>query len=552
MDPLPADVVAGLDRERLAAILDTLLPSERLRLDAALRNERPLWVPRKGSQRAAYDSPADICFYGGEAGGGKTDLAVGLSLTAHRRSLIMRRELGEAQAIEDRLREVDKDHGLRWNGQLHRLRTFDGRRVELSHAKNLGDEQKLRGRAHDLKAFDEICEFFKQQFLFVIGWLRSPVPDQRCRVLAMGNPPSDEDGRWVIDYWGPWLDRDHPNPALPGELRYYANLKTESGREEVAVPGPEPIEETGPDGKKVIITPMSRTFIPSYLHENPDYAGTAYEAVLQSLPEPLRSMLLNGDFTVALSDDPFQVIPRSWLEAAQARWSKNPPPIAMTSVGFDPARSGKAKSCAVARYGWWFGMPEMRDTHTTAEQLALVEEVRRGNDVPVGIDMDGGYGAGVHDELVERNVSVYGLSGSAIAEERAYGSNLVFMNARAAMWWALREALDPDVGADIAIPPSRSLTTALCAVRWRPTLRGIKLLPKEDVEARIGRSLDDADATVYALAVGGPPEHAASTDMPDMVDLQTSAGPWGDGAASGGQIAEGFGINDLESNDGWL
>jgi hypothetical protein len=39
----------------------------------------PLWVPNVGRQSEAYDSLADELFYGGSAGGGKTELALGLA-----------------------------------------------------------------------------------------------------------------------------------------------------------------------------------------------------------------------------------------------------------------------------------------------------------------------------------------------------------------------------------------------------------------------------------------------------------------------------------------
>jgi hypothetical protein len=40
-------------------------------------------VPNVGPQTEAYFCEADELFYGGQAGGGKTDLLIGLALTAH-------------------------------------------------------------------------------------------------------------------------------------------------------------------------------------------------------------------------------------------------------------------------------------------------------------------------------------------------------------------------------------------------------------------------------------------------------------------------------------
>jgi hypothetical protein len=38
------------------------------------------------------------------------------------------------------------------------------------------------------------------------------------------NPPTTSEGRWVIEFFGPWLDAKHPNPALPGELRWFTTI----------------------------------------------------------------------------------------------------------------------------------------------------------------------------------------------------------------------------------------------------------------------------------------------------------------------------------------
>jgi hypothetical protein len=69
--------------------------------------------------------------------------------------------------------------------------------------------------------FDEICHFTEGQFRTLIGWLRTDNPDIRQRVIAAGNPPTSAEGEWVKRFWGAWLDPQHPNPAKPGELRWY-------------------------------------------------------------------------------------------------------------------------------------------------------------------------------------------------------------------------------------------------------------------------------------------------------------------------------------------
>src|SRR5690606_28848424 len=127
-------------------------------------------------------------------------------------------------------------------------------------------------------------------------WARTTDPRQRVRIIATGNPPTTAEGEWVIRYWRAWLDAQHPYPAQPGELRWYARVDNEDQERESG----EPFAWKGET-----ITPKSRTFIPALLRDNPHLSHDGrYEAVLQNLPEPLRSQLLFGDFTVGVEDDP--------------------------------------------------------------------------------------------------------------------------------------------------------------------------------------------------------------------------------------------------------
>jgi len=57
------------------------------------------WKPLPGPQMAALESKADILFYGGAAGGGKTDLNFGCSPYTSYKSVIFRREYPQLRAI---------------------------------------------------------------------------------------------------------------------------------------------------------------------------------------------------------------------------------------------------------------------------------------------------------------------------------------------------------------------------------------------------------------------------------------------------------------------
>ena len=113
-----------------------------------------------------------------------------------------------------------------------------------------------------------------------------------------------------------------------------------------------------------------------------------------------------------------------------------------------------------------------------------------------------GIGASVYDTV--KNYANQGafpvipINFAAASDHQDRTRNIEFCNVRAAAYWQMREALDPDTGDDLALPPDNALLADLCAARWQPTPRGIKIEAKADIIERIGRSPDRADAVVLA------------------------------------------------------
>jgi hypothetical protein len=120
----------------------------------------------------------------------------------------------------------------------------------------------------------------------------------------------------------------------------------------------------------------------------------------------------------------------------------------------------------------------------------------------VNIDVIG-VGSSVYDSVKAAigEEFTFGLNGSAKSEKLDRSDQLGFWNKRAEWWWGMREALDPDKGDDLALPPDPGLRADLCAPTWKLTPRGIQVEAKEDIIKRIGRSPDKGDSAVYALAI---------------------------------------------------
>lgn len=478
--------------DEIRELLAFLTPEERSGVDQLLTVGMPIWLPLQGPQMDAYLSEADILFYGGAAGGGKTDLALGLALTAHQHSIIYRREAVQLEGVYQRLANIlGSKKGF--NGASRIWQLPDGRVAEFGAVKDLGDEKKYQGRPHDLKVFDEITHFAEIQFRFLCGWMRTTKPGQRQRVLCTGNPPTDDEGEWVVKYWAPWLDPDYRGKrAEPGELRWFAVLDGKDVEQEGSAP-------FWHKGERIV--PKSRSFIPSRVRDNPFLVETGYESTLQSLPEPLRSQMLRGNFLAARVDNPWQLIPSAWVDAAQARWRPDGGAgRPMDSVGVDPARGGTDCTVLGHRRGNWFSeqktFPGAQTSDGGSVAALAVAEARDG--APIHVDVIG-IGSSVYDHLSSNGIHVEPVNASEGTDERDRTGQLSFCNMRSLIWWRMREALDPEQGEGLALPPDPELKADLCAPRWKMLTRGVQVESKDDIKGRIGRSPDKGDAAVYTL-----------------------------------------------------
>lgn len=476
---------------------------ERKKLLAANSNITIDWQPFPNSpQEIAYNCEADEIFYGGAAGGGKTDLGLGKAGTKHRRVLTLRREYPQLAGIIDRSKALFSEVAT-FNETKGVWRFDDGRVIEFGSCQYEKDKTKYQGRPHDFIHIDEASEFLESAFLFITAWARTENPKQKVQVLLTGNPPMTPEGYWVLKRYAPWLDPNHPDPAKPGELRWYVRLNGE----DTPVDGPEPVPDDNGDLQK----PKSRTFIGAKVEDNPVYMESGYKATLQSLPEPLRSMMLSGNFQAGQEDDPLQVIPTSWVKLAQQRWieQQNQERATLSALGVDIARGGKDNTIIQPRYGGFYGRPiKYLGTATPSGNIAaglILKEAVSG--IAINIDMIG-WGSAAYEHLLDnpnlpKSCTVNGINFAEGSLKTDKTGQLKMANKRAECYWAFREALDPDSGQNICLPPDNEVVSDLCAPRWSLRTSGIQIESKDDIKKRIGRSPDWGDAIVNAWAFSG-------------------------------------------------
>lgn len=451
-----------------------------------------VFTPQEGPQTDAYFSDADELLYGGQAGGGKSAFLVGYGLNEAIEGVIFRNGFKNLIDLENfAISLLGTDKGL--SRQLHTISLPNNRSLEFASLEQPGSELDRQGRRRDFIGFDEATQMLKSRVLFVLGWAGS-ARAKRVRVVYGTNPPLSDEGNWLFGWFAPWLDLLFPNPAKPGELRWYVN---NAEGDPIWVEGP----GQWPRGDGEISTAKSRTFIPAKLDDNKFLRDTGYRAQLESLPEPLRSAVKNGDWMASRQDDAQQVLPSAWLRAAQQRWKPENSRQAMLALGVDVAGGGPDREViAPLHVGNHFAEPiahkgvDTKDGFATAGRIVAAQR----NGAPIAIDMTGGWGGAAKTALKSSEVDAYGVVFSNASGGADPNSKIPFANMRAEMYWNFRLALDPKGTENIALPPGAALLAEGSAPRWNMKGGRLYIESKEEIKDRIGVSTDVLDAIVIA------------------------------------------------------
>lgn len=557
------DLNFNLELEALEARIAKMTPEQLKAFDEATAEYNDLpWLPQPGPQIDAFEHEADEMLYGGAAGGGKTDLIVGLSLTAHERTVVFRRQSTDLEGLWERLVEVAEPAGkvASQNSVKKKMTTTDGRLIEMGHLEAPGSEKTWQGRPHDLIAFDEAAQLDEAKILFVTQWLRSTTPGQRCRVMFATNPPIPEmeggvfrdvgTGDWMKRWFAPWIDPNYPNKAKPGELRWCIMRNVGDRQETLWVEGPGWYDpETGQrwedptDEQQLahgLAAAKSRTFIKSLVENNIFLKGTGYAERLSATPEPLRSMLRRGEFGLKLEDHPMQVIPTAWVAAAQERWYRRMEQIdeddklrlaRMLVLAADIAQGGMDSTILVPlREDSLFDLPDIaagRDTPTGEEVVSRLLNLRKDGAMIV-LDGTGGWGGSTRDLLkthhkITARMHVSSAKSTAWTKDMRYD----FLNLRSEMWWQFREDLDPESDHAICLPPSDALVSQLTAPQWGLRGHTIVVESKDQLRKRLGSSTDEADAVLMAWAMRA----TALAERHQIDPVAVAHGGWNPGVA---------------------
>lgn len=201
------------------------------------------WAPQEGPQMTFATTPADIAFFGGSPGGGKSVACLyeGAKLChlpgARRvRATYFRRDevsLLRSGSIWDRATEMLPAFGglVRRDDVSVTIEHPDGQiedqhRLDFRHLHRVGDERSYDGSEQDLVVFEEVQEFEAQQFWYMVSRLRTR-SGLRTRVRASCNP--DPDCEWLVELLvgGGYIGSDgYVLPERSGVVRWIVRDET--------------------------------------------------------------------------------------------------------------------------------------------------------------------------------------------------------------------------------------------------------------------------------------------------------------------------------------
>lgn len=269
-------------------------------------------APQPGKQTEFLASKADIVFYGGQAGGGKS---YGLLLGAVRHyynskfnSLILRRttkQLTIVGGMWDKACEIYSLIGGKQNSTALKITFPTSMQVQFSHMEHEKDKYNYQGAELPFIGFDELTQFTESMFWYLLSRNRSMsgVPG---RVFATCNPDPDS---WVRDFIDWWIDdKGFIIEERSGIVRWFIRIDNDiiwgDSKEELT-------------NKYSDCMPKSFTFISASIYDNKILMekDPSYLASLKALPLVDRMTLLDGNWNFRAAGNFFK---REWFEVVDS------------------------------------------------------------------------------------------------------------------------------------------------------------------------------------------------------------------------------------------
>lgn len=310
-----------------ADFYQTLLENNPKQVEA-LKPEWNLYIPHVPSakQLAFLMLPHREVFYGGAAGGGKSDALLAAALqyveVPGYSAIIFRRTFTDLKlpgALIDRSLEWLTDPSFppeikpRWDAQQHSWHFPSGATLAFGHLDSELVKFRYQSAEFQFIAFDELTHFQEDDYLYLFSRLRRPTCNNHITDGYQDDCPLCLEYRHFRRV--PLRMRAASNPGGIGHQWVKDRFR---------------IEEVGTDskGRKIFRgTHPKRPHVPAFVRDNPALDEKEYTESLMELDPVTREQLLSGDWDVS-ADARFR---KSWFE--ETRYSMRGPNVVLGKDG---------------------------------------------------------------------------------------------------------------------------------------------------------------------------------------------------------------------------
>lgn len=245
--------------------------------ELAKKHQKSMWFPLY-KQWLMMSRTENEGFYGGAAGGGKTDYLVMEAMSQveipEYKGIIFRRTYPELNEVIDKCEQYYKTAypKARYNGSTHCWRFPSGAKIYLGAMQHEKDKLKYQGQQFDFIGFDELTHFTMSQYEYLRSRNRGKSGKTVKYIRATGNPGGVGHG-WVKQYF--------VTPGLSGKP-VYTHIKL-----------------LKPDGSLYTGT-LSKIFVSSRVWDNEHMIknNPTYIQNLATLNEQDKKALLDGDWDI--------------------------------------------------------------------------------------------------------------------------------------------------------------------------------------------------------------------------------------------------------------
>ncbi len=265
-----------------------------------MSNENLVFAPASKAQEQFLTSEADITFYGGAAGAGKSHCLLGsfLKFCHHPRTrgVIFRKttkQLSNPGGLFDSAVNLYKkvDPRLKIRMRDLEIEFSSGATLKFAYLDKPADRYNFQGAELTFIGFDEIQQLSEDNVTYLFSRLRSTSVDYKKQIVATGNPDYNSFIRTWVEFA---LDQSGiPIRKEVYPVRYMVNIpgggiKWADRREE--------LEEIYGSGDESGI--LSFKFVPGTIYDNPPLmkADPTYVSKLKSLPRVEMERLLLGSW----------------------------------------------------------------------------------------------------------------------------------------------------------------------------------------------------------------------------------------------------------------